>query len=270
MLNCIIETIRPKAVIGFGGYPTLPPLYAATRRGVPTMIHEQNAVMGRANKALATRAMAIAGGFLEAGKDSRIVVTGNPVRPSVIEASATPYEVSRSGDPFHLLVFGGSQGAQFFSSALPEAIRALPAELRSRLKVTQQARADDEAGLCRSRYRGRGLALLQGHGEAHRVGPARHLALGCVDRFGTCGNWPSLYPRSLSPCARPRPGRQCGRSRFGGRSARRAAIGPFGRAARRTHRRLHDRPGPRRQNGAVGAAIAAGQTVTQFSEGGTP
>lgn len=143
----IIETIRPKVVIGFGGYPTLPPLYAATRRGVPTMLHEQNAVMGRANKALAGKAAAIAGGFLEAGMNKRIVVTGNPVRPSVIEASSTPYEVSAGGDPFHLLVFGGSQGAQFFSQAVPDAVRSLPDGLRSRLRITQQARIDDEAAV---------------------------------------------------------------------------------------------------------------------------
>ncbi len=143
----IIEAIKPKAVIGFGGYPTVPPLYAATRRNVPTLIHEQNAVMGRANKALAARAAAIAGGFLAPDKDGRIVVTGNPVRPSVIEAAALPYQVSRSDEPFHLVIFGGSQGAQFFSGALPEAIGVLPAALRARLKVTQQARAPDEAAV---------------------------------------------------------------------------------------------------------------------------
>ncbi|MET0169115.1 MAG: undecaprenyldiphospho-muramoylpentapeptide beta-N-acetylglucosaminyltransferase [Aliihoeflea sp.] len=143
----IIETIHPKVVIGFGGYPTLPPLYAATRRNVPTMLHEQNAVMGRANKALAGKAKAIAGGFLEPGTDSRVVVTGNPVRPSVIEAAATPYTPSDTAKPFHLLVFGGSQGAQFFSQAVPQAVRALPEALKKRLKVTQQARTDDEAAV---------------------------------------------------------------------------------------------------------------------------
>src|SRR5262245_19911744 len=76
----VIGDIKPKAVVGFGGYPTLPPLYAATRRKVPTLIHEQNAVMGRANKALAARVDAIAGGFLDRKKSSagdKIVVTGN-------------------------------------------------------------------------------------------------------------------------------------------------------------------------------------------------
>ena len=142
----VIRRIKPEVVVGFGGYPTIPPLYAANRRGVPVIVHEQNAVMGRANKALAAKAAAIAGGFLPEGSGqygAKTVVTGNPVRPAVLQAAATPYTPSRSGEPFRLLVFGGSQGAQFFSDAVPAAIAALPAEQRSRLLVTQQARADD-------------------------------------------------------------------------------------------------------------------------------
>ena len=142
----VIRRIKPEVVIGFGGYPTLPPLYAATRRGIPTMVHEQNAVMGRANRALAVRVGAIAGGFLDDGKGrfaDKIVVTGNPVRPAVLEAARIAYRPSRDGEPFRLLVFGGSQGAQFFSDAVPAAIAALPEAQRDRLVVTQQARADD-------------------------------------------------------------------------------------------------------------------------------
>ena len=142
----VIRRIEPEVAVGFGGYPTVPPLYAANRRGVPVIVHEQNAVMGRANKALAAKAAAIAGGFLPEGKGqygAKTIVTGNPVRPAVLEAAATPYAPSRAGGPFRLLVFGGSQGAQFFSDAVPAAIAALPAEQRARLLVTQQARADD-------------------------------------------------------------------------------------------------------------------------------
>lgn len=144
--SAVIARIRPAAVVGFGGYPTLPPLYAATRRGRPTLIHEQNAVMGRANRALAARVTAIAGGFLPedasvAGR--KTITTGNPVRPAVVEAAAQPYTVSQGSEPFHLLVFGGSQGAQFFSDAVPAAIALLPDDLRKRLVVTQQARKDD-------------------------------------------------------------------------------------------------------------------------------
>ncbi|MGB3501456.1 MAG: undecaprenyldiphospho-muramoylpentapeptide beta-N-acetylglucosaminyltransferase [Mesorhizobium sp.] len=146
--STVIRDIQPKAVVGFGGYPTLPPLYAATRRGVPTLIHEQNAVMGRANKALAARVSAVAGGFLTeatSAAPAKTVVTGNPVRPAVIEAAKVDYQTSGEGEPFNLLVFGGSQGAQFFSQAIPAAIELLPETLRSRLRVVQQARKDDEA-----------------------------------------------------------------------------------------------------------------------------
>jgi UDP-N-acetylglucosamine--N-acetylmuramyl-(pentapeptide) pyrophosphoryl-undecaprenol N-acetylglucosamine transferase len=151
--SALIARIRPAAVVGFGGYPTLPPLYAATRRGVPTLIHEQNAVMGRANKALAARVTAIAGGFLQpctTGTAAKIVQTGNPVRPAVLEAAATPYAASGPDDPFRLLVFGGSQGAQFFSEALPGALAKLTPQQRSRLRLTQQARVEDAEAVKRA------------------------------------------------------------------------------------------------------------------------
>jgi len=143
----VIASVKPAIVVGFGGYPTLPPVYAATRRGVATIIHEQNAVMGRANKALAARVTAIAGGFLPEGgaHAGKTVITGNPVRPAVIEAASTPYAPSHANEPFRLLVFGGSQGAQFFSEAVPAALKLLPDALRSRLRLTQQARKEDEA-----------------------------------------------------------------------------------------------------------------------------
>src|ERR1044072_4490166 len=95
--TALIPRLKPEAVVGFGGYPTLPPVYAATRRKVPTLIHEQNAVMGRANRALASRVDAIAGGFLpqdESAAGAKTVTTGNPVRPQVLEAAKTPYAAS--------------------------------------------------------------------------------------------------------------------------------------------------------------------------------
>ena len=148
--SALIGRLQPKAVVGFGGYPTLPPLYAATRRGVPTMIHEQNAVMGRANRALARRVDAVAGGFLSEDTSKvpeKTIVTGNPVRPAVLEAAKIAYGAPQAGEPFRLVVFGGSQGAQFFSEAIPPAIAALPDAERSRLRVSQQARAEDEASV---------------------------------------------------------------------------------------------------------------------------
>ncbi|RDJ11160.1 undecaprenyldiphospho-muramoylpentapeptide beta-N-acetylglucosaminyltransferase [Rhizobium grahamii] len=142
----LISRLKPVVVVGFGGYPTVPPLLAATRLGVPAMIHEQNAVMGRANKALASRVQAIAGGFLPEGGGQfpdKTVTTGNPVRPAIIDAAKVPYSQSKSGEPFNLVVFGGSQGAQYFSKAMPTAISLLDDELRDRLRITQQVRPED-------------------------------------------------------------------------------------------------------------------------------
>lgn len=150
--SALLKFLKPKAVVGFGGYPTVPPLWSAT--GVfPTVIHEQNAVMGRANKMLSRRVTAIAGGFLKAEGPlaDRIVETGNPVRPAVIVASQTPFETPQRGGPLRLVVFGGSQGARFFSDTLPEAVALMGEDMRSRLKVIQQARPEDEER-ARARY----------------------------------------------------------------------------------------------------------------------
>lgn len=149
----LIRRIRPAAVIGFGGYPTVPPLIAATNAGRPSLIHEQNAVMGRANKALASRVTAIAGGFLKAQGTYRdkIVEVGNPARASVIAAAERPYEAPGAVGEIRLLVFGGSQGARFFSDTLPEIVALLPETIRSRLRLVQQARPEDEAQLA-ARY----------------------------------------------------------------------------------------------------------------------
>ncbi|MBB3914215.1 undecaprenyldiphospho-muramoylpentapeptide beta-N-acetylglucosaminyltransferase [Rhizobium fabae] len=142
----LIQRLKPVIVVGFGGYPTVPPLLAATRLGVPSMLHEQNAVMGRANKALAPRVKAIAGGFLpESGGafSDKTIATGNPVRPAILAAAEQPYLPSRAGEPFNLVVFGGSQGAQYFSKAMPTAISLLDDVLRERLRITQQVRPED-------------------------------------------------------------------------------------------------------------------------------
>ena len=158
--SALIGKLKPAAVVGFGGYPTLPPLFAATRRRVPTLIHEQNAVMGRANRALAGRVDAIAGGFLEqvpAPNAAKLVVTGNPVRPAILEAASVPYAPPQGTEPIRLLVFGGSQGAQFFSEAVPAALRLTPEATRRRLMVTQQARPEDEAAVRRA-YAGLGIS----------------------------------------------------------------------------------------------------------------
>ncbi|MER0238245.1 undecaprenyldiphospho-muramoylpentapeptide beta-N-acetylglucosaminyltransferase [Fulvimarina sp. MAC8] len=158
--SALVRRIRPDVVVGFGGYPTVPPLMAAIRAGRPTAIHEQNAVMGRANKFLANRVDRIAAGIPQAGVDERIakkmVVTGNPVRQPVLKASEKPYERPRPDGPFRLVVFGGSQGAQFFSEMLPKAVERLPEALKKRLKITQQAREND-AGQVEAFYQAAGV-----------------------------------------------------------------------------------------------------------------
>ena len=144
----LLGRIRPAAVVGFGGYPTLAPVLAATLRRIPTIIHEQNAVMGRANKLLAPRVSRIAlsfAGVLDqapalAAKASR---TGNPVRPAVAAAAMMPYPALQADGLFRLLVFGGSQGARVMSEVVPAAIERLDPVLRLRLLLAQQARNED-------------------------------------------------------------------------------------------------------------------------------
>ncbi|MFN3659288.1 MAG: undecaprenyldiphospho-muramoylpentapeptide beta-N-acetylglucosaminyltransferase [Pseudolabrys sp.] len=144
----LIGRIKPAVVVGFGGYPTVPPLYAASLRGVPTVLHEQNSVMGRANRLLASRVTAIATGFpaltnLAPTLKSKARFTGNPVRPQVVAAAAMPYQTPDVGGPFKLLVFGGSQGAHVMAEIVPEAVARMSADLRARLAIVQQARAED-------------------------------------------------------------------------------------------------------------------------------
>ena len=157
-----LGTLRPAVVVGFGGYPTLPPVAAATLRGIPTVIHEQNGVMGRANRLLAPRVTAIATSFAgvldnDPALAAKATRTGNPVRPAVVAAAATPYAPPDLVGPLHLLVFGGSQGARVMSEIVPMAIERLEPRLQMRLKVVQQAREED-VPLVRQTYARSGVA----------------------------------------------------------------------------------------------------------------
>lgn len=139
---------RPRALVAFGGYPCLPPALAARLSGVPVILHEQNAVMGRANRALAPLARVIAGSVasprgLSAKAQAKVVVTGNPVRKIVLAAAQQAYTAPTSEGQIKLLVFGGSQGARVFSDVMPLAAALLPQSLKSRLKITQQCRPED-------------------------------------------------------------------------------------------------------------------------------
>jgi UDP-N-acetylglucosamine--N-acetylmuramyl-(pentapeptide) pyrophosphoryl-undecaprenol N-acetylglucosamine transferase len=144
----LLRRLKPCVVVGFGGYPTVPPLLAATMLGVPTILHEQNAVLGRANRLLASRVQRIATGFPTLGRlnpklKPKCIETGNPVRPAVLDAARLQYPGWADGR-FRVLVVGGSQGARVMSDIVPAAIEALPADARGRLVLVQQARGEDE------------------------------------------------------------------------------------------------------------------------------
>ncbi len=144
----LLARLKPVAVIGFGGYPSVPLLYAASRLGIPVVLHEQNAILGRANRALLPMAKLLATSFPQSADippraKIRIVHTGNPVRPTFAALRATPYPALDNDEPFRLLVLGGSLGAHIFSDVVPKALGLLPKELRSRILVTQQCRPED-------------------------------------------------------------------------------------------------------------------------------
>jgi len=144
----MLGEVKPAVVIGFGGYPTFPPLLAAKMRGIATAVHEQNAVLGRANRMLASRVNAIATSFadtklIEGALALKAHLTGNPVRAIVIEAAKRHYWRPEPGQVVRLVVFGGSQGARYFSDTVPPALALLPEAMRTRLQVTQQARPED-------------------------------------------------------------------------------------------------------------------------------
>jgi len=144
----LLLRVRPAVVIGFGGYPTLPPIIAARTLGIPTAIHEQNAVMGRANRLLARFVDKIGLSFmptklLGAEAQAKARLTGIPVRDAVLKFRDVPYTAPDVSSRLLLLVFGGSQGARFFSEALPPALVRLHEEMRGRLTIVQQAREED-------------------------------------------------------------------------------------------------------------------------------
>ncbi|MBU6296737.1 MAG: undecaprenyldiphospho-muramoylpentapeptide beta-N-acetylglucosaminyltransferase [Alphaproteobacteria bacterium] len=139
--------IRPAAVVGFGGYPSVPVMLAACFARFPTAILTPDAVLGRANRLVANWVRVIAANFPLVRfipKDmSKVVYIGNPLRPEVIDLVGAPYETPAADGPLRLLVFGGSQGARVFSERVPPAVALLPEELKARLEIVQQCRAED-------------------------------------------------------------------------------------------------------------------------------
>jgi UDP-N-acetylglucosamine--N-acetylmuramyl-(pentapeptide) pyrophosphoryl-undecaprenol N-acetylglucosamine transferase len=137
---------RPACVAGFGGYPSLPAMVAATALKIPRLLHEQNGVLGRVNRAFAKRVDVVACGSWPTSlpEGVRHSYTGNPVRAAVLEQAGAAY-LPPSNGPMGLLVIGGSQGAGLFSHVVPEAIALLDIEMRRRLRLSQQVRAEDMA-----------------------------------------------------------------------------------------------------------------------------
>jgi UDP-N-acetylglucosamine--N-acetylmuramyl-(pentapeptide) pyrophosphoryl-undecaprenol N-acetylglucosamine transferase len=144
----LMRRMKPAAVVGFGGYPTVPPLLAARLFGVPTLVHEANAVLGRANRFLSSRVSAIATslpGVLDRDPAlaAKTTAVGTPMRPAILAAAAVKFTVPESTGPLRLLVVGGSQGARVMADIVPAAMERLEPSLWHRLVLTQQVREED-------------------------------------------------------------------------------------------------------------------------------
>ncbi len=143
----LLGRMHPVVVVGFGGYASVPTMIAASLGGYASMIHEQNAVLGRANRLLASKVKRICTSFEQVDhcKDidtQKIVFTGMPVRENIIAMRQNAYHELNADGPIRVLILGGSQGAQIFSDILPEAFAKLPPQFRERLEITQQCRPE--------------------------------------------------------------------------------------------------------------------------------
>ena len=157
----MIKKAKPAAVIGFGGYASIPATMSAKWLGIPFAIHEQNAVLGRANRLVAGAAKRIATSFptvtlIDPNDQNKVIWTGNPVRAEVAALANSTYDVPTEDGPIKLLITGGSQGARVLSEILPTALVNLPEGIRRRLVVTQQAR-DEDIHAVRKTYDGSGI-----------------------------------------------------------------------------------------------------------------
>ncbi|MFL6757804.1 MAG: undecaprenyldiphospho-muramoylpentapeptide beta-N-acetylglucosaminyltransferase [Sphingomicrobium sp.] len=154
--KALYRQFTPDAVVGFGGYPAFPALLAANAMGIPTILHEQNAVLGRVNRLLAGSAAAIATAYaeidrLKPGHARKVELVGNPVRESVARLGTLPFPEFDETAPLKILVTGGSQGAAVLGQVVPDALGMLSPKLRHRLQVMQQCRPDDIEAV-RNRY----------------------------------------------------------------------------------------------------------------------
>mgnify|MGYP002784367096 CR=1 FL=1 len=144
----LLKQLKPKVVVGFGGYPSFPTMYVAVKMGIKTVIHEQNSLLGHTNQFLSGMVDVIATSFkdmtgLDKQYQHKVNIVGNPVRPSIAALRDMPFPTLSDEGVLRILVIGGSQGASIFSDVVPDAIALLPQELRSRIRVDQQCRQND-------------------------------------------------------------------------------------------------------------------------------
>lgn len=142
-----LKRLDAAVIVGFGGYPSAPALLAALGQGRPTLVHDQNSVLGRTNRWLSPFVGAVAASFpnlrlVPKGVAPRVTLVGNPVRPDIRALYDRPYAAPTARGPIHILVTGGSQGARILSEVVPRALADLPAPLRRRLRVQQQSRPE--------------------------------------------------------------------------------------------------------------------------------
>ncbi len=126
----ILRRVKPRAVVGFGGYASFPVVLLAAIKGIPTVIHEQNVIPGRANRMLSLWAGKIAISFLATQKyfnSSKTVFTGTPVREELLAAREEDAlkEFNLEKDKFTILVMGGSQGSRRINQAFIDAASSL-------------------------------------------------------------------------------------------------------------------------------------------------
>jgi UDP-N-acetylglucosamine--N-acetylmuramyl-(pentapeptide) pyrophosphoryl-undecaprenol N-acetylglucosamine transferase len=203
------QRLKPAVVVGFGGYPSAPGLLAGVTLGLPTVVHEQNAVMGRANRRLVSHVKTVACAFPVLQKAppkvaARAIVVGNPIRPAIRELADLPYKAPTAKGPIRILVTGGSQGARLLSERVPQAMALLPEAIRRRLKVEQQTRAES-IEQARETYAAAGIEaelapffkdMGKRLGDAHLV--VGRSGAGTVCEFAVAGKPSVLIPLAIA------------------------------------------------------------------------
>ena len=174
----LLKAFRPDLVIGLGGYASVGPVLAARQLGIPSVLHEQNSVMGAANKVTARSATAVALTFDPTeGARGMCHVTGNPSRPGIIAVGERPFPTPAASDPIGIVIMGGSQGARVVSDRVPAALGGLPEALRTRLRVTHQARPEDHDRVAAAYAAARIDAAVEPFIDVPAALPSAHLVI---------------------------------------------------------------------------------------------